>query len=88
MDKFCDDFKNMLRESTLHITRERHFVLSEQMFKLIKLKGSIITLRKLVERFFWQSIVNYSYWGQNQELTSTQSKPTKPKIAIDQVATG
>lgn len=57
MDKFCDDFKNMLRESTLHITRERHFVLSEQMFKLIKLKGSIITLRKLVERSFDRALL-------------------------------
>lgn len=57
MDKFCDDFKNMLRKSTLHITRERHFVLSEQMFKLIKLKGSIITLRKLVERSFDRALL-------------------------------
>lgn len=57
MDKFCDDFKNMLRESTLHITRERNFVLSEQMFKLIKLKGSIITLRKLVERSFDRALL-------------------------------
>lgn len=57
MDKFCDDFKNMLRESTLHITRERHFVLSEQMFNLIKLKGSIITLRKLVERSFDRALL-------------------------------
>lgn len=57
MDKFCDDFKNMLRESTLHITRERHFVLSEQMFKLIKLKGSIITPRKLVKRSFDRALL-------------------------------
>lgn len=41
----------------MHITRERHFVLSEQMFKLIKLKGSIITLRKLVERSFDRALL-------------------------------
>lgn len=82
MDKFCDDFKNMLRKSTLHITRERHFVLSEQMFKLIKLKGSIITLRKLVERSFDRALLITVIEGKTKSYRVLRENPQNRKLRL------